>query len=96
MNQMMNAIGRAGNYQGPYGGRGGYMMDGGFWWPHLLGGLVGLFVLGLITWAIIRLVKHFTVKAEPKDEALEILKLKFVKGEISEEEFASKSKLLKS
>lgn len=95
MYQMMNAIGRSGSFQGQYGGRGGYMMDGGSWWPHLLGGLVALFVLGLITWAVIKLVKHFTVKPEPKDEALEILKMKFVKGEITEEEYTAKSKLLK-
>lgn len=94
MNQMMNAMGRAGGYQGQFDGR-GYMMDGGFWFPHLIGGLVGLFILGLITWAVIKLVKHFTVKPEPKDEALEILRMKFVKGEITEEEYASKSKLLK-
>lgn len=77
------------------------MMHGGYWnigrgigmfsnyyWVFLIA--QGIFWIGLIYLAY-RLIQKTNVK---EDEALEQLKLRFVKGEITEEEYLHKRNLL--
>ena len=83
---------------GSYGGWGmmgprtmyGY---GGGWYM----GIIMLVIWGLIIWGIIALIRHFSGTRHNdsyNDSALEILKKRYAKGEISKEEFEEKKKAL--
>lgn len=77
------------------------MMHGGFWrsCTNFLGyGTQGLWwmvlVKGIVLLAIVYLAYRFIKSNENKD-VLEALKLKYVNGELSEEEYKRKRELLK-
>ena len=82
----------------------GHMMDWGF--GFMFGPVLWLIVLGLIVAGVIWLVRstdqsrtvhgphHASTPANGDAEALAILKMRFAKGEIDEEEYASRKKLL--
>jgi putative membrane protein len=67
----------------------GYGMMGGGWW--ILGFIFWLLVLIGIVLLIKYLWEHGGAKAE-HESALEILKARYAKGEISKEEFEEKKK----
>lgn len=76
-------------------GNGGW---GFFGWPMMMGGGVfGLVVLAAVVWLLVRLFqgRSFTADARP-DSAQEILRARFARGEIDEDEFRSLSEKLKS
>jgi putative membrane protein len=74
----------------------GYDMMGG-WGIFMMIILVILIVI--IVYAVMKLVQGGNNSATPqssRDEALEILNQRYVKGEISDEEYQQKKKILKS
>ncbi|WGS64933.1 SHOCT domain-containing protein [Marinitoga aeolica] len=68
-------------------------------------GWIGMIVIGVIIFIVLYLLfkgssrrnkdYYFSEMQEKKDKALEILNEKFVKGEIDEEEYLRKKKLIK-
>lgn len=70
----------------------GYGMMGGF------GMIIPLILVGLIIYAAVRLSQggnKSNSNQRGRDDALEILNQRFAKGEISEEEYAKKKKMLR-
>lgn len=63
-------------------------------------GSVGMFVWMFLQWALLILGIYFLIrwiradKDRPEDQALHILRERFAKGEISEEEYTHKKKTL--
>lgn len=77
----------------------GWGMMGGFGWGGLMGiGAVVMIVFwGLVIWGIVLLVRGLASgvgggESSRQDSALEILKRRYVRGEISKEEFEDKKK----
>ena len=82
----------------------GHMMDWGF--GFMFGPVLWLIVLGLIVAGVIWLVRstdqsrtvhgphHADTRANGDAEALAILKMRFAKGEIDEDEYVARKKLL--
>jgi putative membrane protein len=74
----------------------GYGFDGGaFGWIWMLGGL--LVVVGfvvLIAWAISALSRGSTRGEPPRPTALDILRERYARGEINEQEFEQAKKTL--
>ncbi len=80
-----------------YGGWGmmGPGMMGGFGWMAIMP-VLGIVVLGLIIWAVVAAVRG---SSEPRssdsskaDSALEVLKRRYARGEITKEEYQEKKK----
>lgn len=68
-------------------GYGYEMMNGfGIWWAIIIG--VGLLALILVA------IYFYKQNNNTNSDALELLKMKFVKGEITEEEYESKKSVL--
>jgi len=66
---------------------------GGTWYM----GIIMLIILGLIIWGIIALISHYNRAPQNTTynySALEILKIRYAKGEINKEEFEEKKKAL--
>jgi len=83
-----------GGYTGGWGMMGPYMM-GGFGWMWLMP-VFSIVLLGLIIWAIVASVRSLgesrgkdSLKTSP---ALEVLKERYARGEISKEEYEEKKK----
>lgn len=89
--------------------RGGMMGLGNFGGAHCLGGnygyfggpmmmLLGFIILALIAYAIYKISTKNSLgiykSNDSANEALEVLKMKFVNGEINEEEYLRKRSLL--
>ena len=58
------------------------------WWPWIGGVWMFLFlavIIGLIVWGITRLIGQDTIKT--KNSALDLVKERYARGEISKEEF---------
>ncbi len=76
----------------------------GWWGPGMMSGFGGVWrllwtlffmaVVGLIIWAVVRAVGHSSPPSETKggDSALEILRQRYARGEISREEYEAKRK----
>ncbi len=68
----------------------------GFGWGMMgLLGLIPLLIIGLIVYAVIALTQNKYSNKREHDEALDILNQKFASGEISEEEYTRKKKIIK-
>ncbi len=69
------------------------MMHGVEMW---MGGLVGLVMIGLLIWLIVRSVTSNSPSNSGRDinDALEILRWRLTRGEIGEQEFEEKRQLL--
>lgn len=84
-------------YGRPYGGWGmmGPGMMGGFGWTWLLP-ILGIIFVGLIIWAIVASVRGSNrgkdSDSSKTDSALEVLKKRYARGEISKEEYEEKRK----
>jgi putative membrane protein len=82
-------------YGWPYGGWGmmGPEMMGGFGWMWLLP-ILGIVFVGLIIWAIVASIRGSHGAKGPdyseRDSALEVLKKRYARGEISKEEYEEK------
>ncbi len=77
------------------------MMDGNWWWGFMgMAWLFWLVVLGLIVWAVITVIKNSQQRSgnipRSSESAMEILKKRYAKGEISREEFERMKKDLES
>jgi len=76
------------------------MMNGMGWgmgWGMGFGGILWLLIIGLVIWAIQAATKNrpaHNSTAQQEENALEILKKRYARGEISDEEFAEKRKHL--
>lgn len=69
--------------------------NNGFWLPMLIEGIVELFLLGAVIYIVYRLLKkRGSFSNGTTDQALEILKTRYAQGEITEEEFNERKKLL--
>lgn len=76
-------------------GNGGW---GNYGWVMMVGDIVfWLFVLGMVVWLLVRVFRgrNFADESHP-DNAREILRSRFARGEIDEDEFHSRSEKLKS
>jgi len=67
-------------------------MYGLHWWGMGFGWLTGLAFIILIIWLIIRTVNHDSYHRSHSSGAMDILKERYAKGEISKEEFEEKRK----
>ncbi len=88
-----------GAFQPPGSGEmGPGMWTSGFhmgWFPMILMGLFWIAVIVAILFSIRWLIVstgHRNREAKPKDSALEVLKMRYAKGEINKEEFQEKKK----
>lgn len=77
-----------------------YMMDG-FWghgWPMGLGWIFWLIIIALVVWVVARLInpdRRAGAGSESDRTALDIIKERYAKGEISREEFKQLEKDIK-
>jgi len=72
----------------------------GGWWLGIVGTVVWALVLAGIVYAVVRLVvlplvEGVESRAGPDDEALSLLRQRFARGEIDEEEFERRSAVLR-
>jgi putative membrane protein len=67
-------------------------MYGGHWWGMGFGWLTGLVFIVLIIWLIVRVVNQDSYRRNRSSSALDILKERYARGEISKEEFEEKRK----
>ncbi len=69
-------------------------MMGGFGWWWVLPMLFFMAIVGLIIWAVVAAVSHSSAPPEAKsgDSALDILRQRYARGEISREEYEAKRK----
>jgi len=76
----------------------GYMMDGGYGFGMMFGPVLWLIVLGLVVAGVMWLVRRFDQDANQtgKTNAAAELDLRFARGEIDADEYASRKKLLNS
>jgi len=75
--------------------RGGYFWNWGYFWPWAIVGLAFWIVIIVgIGYLLYRLIKHPVTQVKAKEDALEILKKRYARGEISEEEFKEMKKNL--
>lgn len=71
----------------------GYGPASGGWWMMGLGWLIPLLVLGVLVWIAVQFGRRHQLGASPEqrgvraDRALDILRERYAKGEISREEF---------
>lgn len=82
-----------------FGGGTGWGMMGGHPWMGLLGLLVFLLLAALVVWAIVVLVRHgrrgktAPIDSAPAaykgDDALEVARLRYARGEITRDEFTA-------
>jgi putative membrane protein len=70
---------------------GGYMMNGN--WADGLGLLIFLFFLGALIWLVVSGV-HRHDHAPAQDSALEILRARFARGEMTKDEFETAQTVL--
>lgn len=57
------------------------------------GWIIGLIIIGLIVWLVVRTTTHNTSPAAvSKDSALDVLKKRYARGEIDKDEFEEKKK----
>lgn len=66
----------------------GFMHNG---WGMIIAGVVFLVAVIVVTYLIVKAAKR---RSPGTDVALDLLKMRFIKGEISEEEYLNKKKLL--
>ena len=66
--------------------------DGHFWGMHFLWQIVGLLVLFGIFWFLYKI----SFRGPKKDDAIQILKIRFANGEISKEEYEESKKILEA
>ena len=80
-------------------GWGGPGWHGGFWWPWMLIPLLlwGGFI-ALVAWAVVRLFPRRGPGSGPaaRDRAEEILRERFARGELSEEEYLRALEILRN
>ncbi len=69
-----------------------FIMYGGHWWGMGFGWLTGLVFIVLIIWLIVRVVNQDSYRRNRSSSALDILKERYARGEISKEEFEEKRK----
>jgi putative membrane protein len=69
-------------------------MYGGHWWGMGFSWLTGVVFIVLIIWLIIRVVNQDAYHRNRSSTAMDILKERYAKGEISKEEFEEKRKLI--
>lgn len=69
----------------------GFSFDGGFMW--IIWMLIALVIFRIIVYTIFKMFKKSDLSKT--DEALEMLKIKFTKSEIKEDEFESKRRTLR-
>lgn len=73
-------------------------MYGGHWWGMGFGWITGLIFLIVIIWLIIKVLNHDSyyhkshTNSSASSSAMNILKERYAKGEISKEEFQEKKK----
>ena len=70
---------------------GSMMWENGMWF----GPLMMIIVLGLIVAAVVIIVKMFSGGSKARDNSLAILKERFASGDINEEEYEMKRKVLR-
>ena len=70
----------------------GHMYNPWFFWG---GRIVGLILVLAIIFLVYKLYKKNDSKNTKDDDLLEMLKMKYIKGEITEEEYSKKKELLK-
>ncbi len=59
------------------------------------GGIFGLLIIGLIIYLVVRPNSHSTSSYRSSDRSLELLKERYAKGEISDEEYERKKRNLR-
>jgi putative membrane protein len=66
-----------------------YWYDGrGEWWMWLFMAIFWIVIIGLVVWGISRMSAHLHMSGmEGGSNALEIAKMRYARGEISQEEF---------
>lgn len=69
-------------------------MYGFHWWGMGFGWLTGLAFIVLIIWLIVKTVNQNSNRSVHGSNAMDILKERYAKGEISKEEFEEKRKLI--
>ena len=62
-------------------------MDDGFGWWMLIGSVWFVVLWGILIWAIYRLTEHRNHRERGGGSAIEILRQRYARGEISKEEF---------
>ena len=65
-------------------------MFGNHWWGMGFGWLTGLVFLVVLIWLVIRTLNHDYYHRGHSSSAMDILKERYAKGEISKEEFEEK------
>lgn len=68
----------------------GYGMNGGWF-----GMFIPIILIGIIVYAIYKITSNNTTSRENGNRSLEILNERYAKGEISEEEYIQKKKIMK-
>lgn len=71
-------------------------MFGNHWWGMGFGWFTGLVFLVVLIWLVIRTLNHDYYHKSHGSSALEILKERYAKGEISKEEFEEKRRQIES
>ena len=88
----------AGLIWGWQGNRYGYGMMGGFGNMFFMP-ILGIVIVGLVVWAVVAVVqrpRESNTETRSSDTALEIIKQRYAKGEITKEEYEKKKKDLVS
>ena len=62
-------------------------MDGGMGWWMLIGSVWFVFFWAVVIWAIVRVTERLGRHEEPGESAIEILRLRYARGEIDKEQF---------
>ena len=87
-----------------YGGPGnwGYMMNGGYWWMGLVAMAVQLLFWVFIIWLVVYVFKKYfhsnyaTRGTYSQDNALDILRERYARGEIDTEEYQMRKRDLET
>jgi len=87
-NGMMNLMsgGMMGNYGGAMMGNSGYEMMGSFGWGGMIMGILLVILIGIIVFFVLKTARG-TGSRLTNETPLDILKIRYVKGEISKDDF---------